>query len=103
LTINIGAHMFDGLFTSTSPIEDKSGVYAILCQKEGKNYVVDVGESAEVRSRLDNHDRKNCWQNNCKLGTLAYAVLYTPNLQQAGRMEIEQKICAQYDPECGKT
>ncbi len=100
--INISVYTFDGPYSSTTPIEDKSGVYVILCSKDGKYWVIDVGESATVRTRLDNHDRKDCWIRNCQ-GTINYAVYYTPNLQQPERMEIEQKIRAQYSPPCGIT
>lgn len=102
MTVKIGDYTFDGPYMSTDPIEDRSGVYAIICKKGDKNYLTDVGESAEVKSRLDTHDRKDCWQRECQ-GTLTYAVKYTPNLQQAGRMEIEQEIRDNYDPPCGKT
>jgi len=101
MSIQIGGYTFEGPYTSTAKLEDRSGVYAILCQKEGKNYVVDVGESATVKSRVDGHDRKDCWKRNCN-SSLAVAVYYTLNLQQAGRMEIEQELRKQYDPSCGK-
>jgi len=102
MSIKIGKYTFNGPYTSTANLEDRSGVYAILCQKEGNNYnVVDVGESATVKSRVDRHDRKDCWKRNCN-STLAVAVYYTPNLQQPGRMAIEEELRKQYDPPCGK-
>jgi hypothetical protein len=101
MSIKIGKYTFEGPYTSTANLEDRSGVYAILCQKEGNNYVVDVGESATVKSRIDSHDRGDCWTRNCN-GTLAVAVYYTPNLHQPGRMAIEQELREQYDPACGK-
>jgi hypothetical protein len=63
-------------------------------------FLVDVGESAEVKSRIENHDRKDCWPKYCT-GTLTASVLYTPNLHQAGRRKIEQAIRDQYQPPCG--
>jgi len=102
MSIKIGNYTFNGPYTSTASLEDRSGVYAILCQKEGNNYhVVDVGESATVKSRVETHDRQDCWKRNCN-STLAVAVYYTPNLQQAGRMAIEQELRKQHDPPCGK-
>jgi len=101
LTITVGKYTFDGQYLSTDSIEDRSGVYAIHCKKNDKNYLKDVGESAEVKTRLDNHDRKDCWDENCD-GSITYAVYYTPNLQQAGRKEIEQEIRNQYNPPCGE-
>lgn len=102
MTITVGGYTFDGPYTSTDSIEDRSGVYTIHCKKDAKYYIVDVGESSEVKSRLENHERSDCWKKECKLGTLTYSVKYTPNLKQEGRMEIEQKIRGTYDIPCGK-
>ena len=102
MTISIGNYTFNGPYSSTDQIEDRSGVYAVHCYREEKYYLMDVGESATPKSRLDTHDRTDCWEEKCQ-GKLTYAVLYTPNLQQAGRMKIEQEIRDQFNPPCGKT
>ena len=99
--IKIGDYTFEGPYASTNSIEDRSGVYAILCNSGNKNTVVDIGESATVKSRVATHDRRSCWSRNCT-GNLRVAVLYTPNKQQSGRMEIEQELRDQFDPPCGK-
>jgi len=99
--IIIAGYSFEGPFTSTDNLEDRAGVYAILCDKDDKYYVIDAGESARVKTRVDNHDRKDCWKRNCT-GTLKVAVYYTPNMQQQGRMQVEQEIRDKYDPPCGK-
>ena len=70
MSITIGQYTFEGPYENTGPIEDRSGVYAILCLCDGKYHVVDVGESAQVKTRVDNHDRKASWERNCS-GTLA--------------------------------
>lgn len=101
VSITIGGYTFDGPHKGTDKLEDRSGIYAILCYREEKYFVVDVGESATIKTRVEGHDRKECWKRNCT-GTLMVAVLYTPNRQQVGRMEIEQTIRDKYDPPCGK-
>lgn len=102
MSITIGKYSFEGPYGSTNSLQDRSGVYAILDKRvDGKYYIVDVGESSQVKTRVENHDRKDCWQRNCR-GTLHVAVLYTPNLQQPGRSEIEQEIRHQYNPPCGE-
>lgn len=101
MSINIAGYSFDGPYSSADYLEDRSGVYAILCKKDNGDYnLVDVGESATVKSRVENHDRKSCWSRNCN-SSLSVAVLYTPYLQQSGRVEIEQKIRVQHDLPCG--
>jgi hypothetical protein len=103
MAIRLSGYTFDGPFVSTSLIADRSGVYVVMCSGSGTPTVIDVGESATVRSRLESHDRQSCWRRNCSGGALAYAVYYTLDLQQPGRMAIEQRIRAEYDPPCGKT
>ncbi len=100
MTITVGNYTFEGPYTNTSSLNDNSGVYAIHCNRDGEYRLIDVGESATVKSRVDNHDRAECWNKNCS-GTLTVSVLYTPNKQQAGRKEIEQELRNQYNPPCG--
>jgi len=102
MNITVGQYTFDGPYTLIGKLEDRSGIYAIHCYRGGKYYLIDVGESATVRSRVETHERKSCWQRNCS-GTLTVSVYYTPHLQQVGRMQIEQEIRKQYDPPCGRT
>lgn len=94
-------YQFDGAYTSPDSLQSRSGVYVIWC-KYGDNWtVLDVGESADVRERVGNHERAGCWSRNC-LGTIYYSATYTPNLQQAGRVQIEQRIRNLTNPPCGR-
>jgi len=102
MSITVGGYTFEGPYTLAGKLEDRSGIYAIHCYRDNKYYLIDVGESATVRSRVETHERKSCWQRNCS-GALTVSVYYTPHLQQAGRMQIEQEIRNQYNPSCGKT
>ncbi len=102
MSISIAGLSFDGPFSSVDYLNDRSGIYTILCKKnDGKYYVLDVGESKEVKSRVASHDRQPCWNTN-NTGELSVAVYYTPHLQKHGRLEIEQKVRAQYNPTCGE-
>jgi hypothetical protein len=102
MTISIGRYSFVGPFGSASQLEDKSGVYAILTLDRARNryIVLDIGESATVQSRVLTHERAPCWQRH-NLGGLACAACYTPRLQQAGRMVIEQELRRVFSPPCG--
>lgn len=97
MPITIANRNFEGSYTSTSSLRSQSGVYAVLCQREGRNYVIDVGEAGDVKQRIENHDRKNCWSRNCAAPRrLAVAVLYTPHHSQADRAAIEREVRAAY-------
>jgi hypothetical protein len=100
MSIRIGNYQFDGPFNSTAGLEDKSGVYAILDQRQDGFHVLDIGESHGVKSRVETHDRQECWKRR-SAGTLTVAAHYTPGQQQSGRMAIEQELRGQFNPPCG--
>jgi len=93
-------YSFEGPYDNINQLEERSGVYFITCYNGSKYYPIDVGESKNVKTRIETHDRANCWDINCKHKVLI-AVFYTPNKQQKGRMEIEQDIRCNYDFPCG--
>lgn len=102
MSFTLCGYSFEGPFSSTTSLENRSGVYLVLKDNKAivKSDVLDVGESAEVKNRVENHDRKDCWTR--KASTYYYAVHYTPNAQQSGRKEIEQELRKEIDPPCGK-
>ena len=102
MSIRIGKYTAEGPYTSTEDLEDRSGVYTILTSAKAIDRwtVLDVGESHAVKSRVENHDRSDCWFRN-NIGEIGVAVIYTPNQQQAGRRQIEQELRSQFRPVCG--
>jgi predicted GIY-YIG superfamily endonuclease len=100
MSIQVGKYTFDGPYTSTQYLKNAAGVYVIVCQRNGSNDPVDIGETKDIKDRIENHDRKSCWNRNCN-SNLAAAVLYTPNLNENGRRAIEKEIRDQYQFPCG--
>ena len=92
-------HMFEGAWTTPDSLESRAGVYVIWCKTGDIWKVLDVGESHDVKDRVLNHDRKDCWERHCS-GSIYYSVTYTPNLQQPGRKKIEKKIRDLTSPPC---
>ena len=77
MSVSILDRPFEGPFADTFSLKNLPGIYVILGNNGGDNWeVVDVGESDDVRRRVENHDRKKDWQQQ-KLATLAVAALYT--------------------------
>ncbi len=102
MSIKLSGYEFAGPYRSTSSLEDRSGVYAILTPTNSTYYkVVDAGESAAVKTRVGNHARQPCWQRHANGGDIRIAVYYTPGLQQDGRKVVERKVREQYRPPCG--
>lgn len=100
MPIDIGGYSFDGPHTGTASVQNTSGVYAILDRTQNGWDVIDIGESATLASRIDTHDRRNCWQRTSR-GKLYVAVLYTPRQQAAGRRQVEAQLRQRYSPPCG--
>jgi hypothetical protein len=97
--IMIGNRSFDGPFTGASQLLPRSGVYAILGRgAAGGNWiVVDIGESGDVKNRVETHDRKPQWQSSGH-ATLAVAAFYCDG---ATRTQVELVLRKQYNPACG--
>ncbi len=92
---------FEDLVSDPSQLKSRSGVYVIWCKSDGNLSVLDVGESQNVRERVMNHDRSDCWIRNCT-GTINYSATYTPNKTEFERLFIEQDIRGQTNPPCGE-
>lgn len=102
MTIPIGGHTFHGPYSSTEPLFTTAGVYVILCPVGGGHQIIDVGESSDVRERINDHDRSQCWSRKCPVGSVQVAVHYTPFDNPQSRRQIEQAIRNQYDVPCGE-
>lgn len=99
MAFKLGNYLFVGPHTSIDSLKDWSGVYAIVCKTETEYFLLDVGESSKVRTRIENHDKKECWIKNCK-GQLTIFVHYTPFVKQHKRIFIEKELRNLYNPTC---
>ncbi len=91
---------FEGAFTSCQSLEELPGVYVIWCKFLENWNVLDVGESDDVRRRVCNHDREDCWKRNCS-GTIYFSAMYLPGYTEDERRRIESYIRSQTNPPCG--
>ena len=99
MSIKLGRYSFSGPFSSIDEIKDRSGVYAIVCTVDMEYFLLDVGESLKLRTRIENHDKKDCWSKHCN-GKLTIYAHYTPFLKQHGRILIEQELRELFRPDC---
>ena len=93
-------YTWEGAFSDPLKLQDRSGVYVIWCKNKDQWNVLDVGESANVQTRVTNHDRSDCWSEQCS-GKIFYSAHYTPNAQHSGRRDIEQKLRSLLNTPCG--
>ncbi|MHA2250466.1 MAG: hypothetical protein ACXAD7_08890 [Candidatus Kariarchaeaceae archaeon] len=100
MTINIDGIIFDGPYPATSSLRDYLGVYIIWKRKNNTdNYsYLYVGQSGKVRTRVDNHDKKDCWSG--YTNQPYYSVYYTNNKNEVER--IEKMIISRKNPPCNK-
>ena len=92
-TVRIAGYAFD-----LSPLENRSGVYAILDRRpqlslaappDPEFFILDIGESHDVRGRVfGGHERADCWARHTS-GTCVAAAYYC---DEPTRMAIEQTI-----------
>ena len=101
MNIEIGNYSFEGCYSGAAYLEDKPGLYAIFCKTYEKNVLIDIGESKNIKSRVEDNERSSCWRRNCA-SALGYAALYTPKLGEKERQKIEQEIRDEHNPVCGR-
>jgi hypothetical protein len=94
-------YYFDGAFSSATKLEPRAGVYVVWCKFGEQWTCLDIGESQNVQERVLGHDRAQEWAWHCR-GNLYYAVHYTPEVQQPGRIKIEQHLRSLEQPICGQ-
>lgn len=96
--ITIAGYQFNGSYGIGDVEINRAAVYVIL---DNRDSVVDVGQSGEVGTRLENHDRKPCWDRN---GGDRVAIKWMPSSQYSreDREKIERSIRAKEDPPCGE-
>ncbi len=96
MIIPIGDYNFDGPYPTLSKIENRSGLYAIISEYYDKHYLLDIGQSDDVKSAIKDHERRRCWEKYRK-GRIRYAVYYTPEAGPDERSSIENRIRKIYE------
>jgi hypothetical protein len=99
MSICLGNYSFSGPVESIDKIKNLPGIYAIVCIVEGEYFLIDVGESSKLRTKIENHCKTECWTKNCK-GQLAIFIHYTVLLKQRERIFIEQELRELFHPDC---
>ncbi len=97
----IAGYDFAGAYQTTAGLRDSAGIYVILdYRRNGKWYFLDVGESSTIKTRIDSHERRSCWEQN-RQGTVQIAVRYTPTWSAAQRRLVESTIRGEHRFPCG--
>lgn len=93
ITITVCGYPFQGPYADSTLLRDVAGVYVVACARDGDYYLIDVGQSASVKSSVGCHEASDAWRRDCRIGgTLLFFALYLPQMQQAGRKNIESEL-----------
>lgn len=99
MSIKLGKYSFTGPVKSIDKIKDRAGIYAIVCYIDNEYFLIDVGESSKLRTRIENHNKQDCWAEHCNRQLMIF-VHYTPFVKQSGRIHIEQELSELFHPDC---
>lgn len=100
MTFEKWGYKFDGPYDSPDSLLPIAGVYAIWCGAE-LDKLLDVGESDDVKDRVSNHERADCWPEHCT-GTISYSAHYMPLQDEEERRKVELQIRILGTPPCGE-
>ena len=94
-TMNILGYTFEGPYDLNTNFNQIGAVYFI---SDSKNSTIDVGQTNNLRDRIANHERKNCWLRNTNNVVYIYALVQK---NEDLRLSIESKIRNAYNFSCG--
>src|SRR5690349_18460628 len=97
-------YTFEGPFSSTDDLQNLPGIYVIVDMPFlglPTTPPIDVGESDDVRRRVEQHDRTRCWLEKQR-GTLAVAAMYMPLSTPEQRRAVESLLRRFLAPLCGE-
>jgi len=105
VTVTIGGLPFECVPLSSAVFDDVAAVYVILCVTEGGSWqvldvaqVLDVGQTGQLGSRLDSHERKESWLAKCPNKNVWVCVYKMPTgrFSEEDRLRLERTLRQQY-------
>lgn len=91
--MEIQGYNFEGPYSTSTNFNAVAGVYLITTSS---NKIIDVGETDNLKERIPNHERRQCWENND-----ATSLWFHHESNRENRLSKEKKIRLYYDPVCG--
>lgn len=105
VNLTIEGYPFVCVRLSDADFTDSAAIYVIICvAQDGSWTPLDVGQSGELGSRIDSHERKACWFRNCQNNNIWVCVYRMPSDQytKEDRLRIERLLRQKLRPPCGK-
>lgn len=92
-TTTYEGYTFNGPFSVNTNFNAVAGIYLITTLQ---GIIVDVGETENLKERIPNHERRNCWTRNSGVNLYFH---YESNQQQ--RLAKEKLFRTKSNPACG--
>ena len=99
MAITFGQYKFEGPYDNFSDLFYLSGVYIILDKRNEGYFIIDIGESNEIRTSIEDEVKLSKW-NTVREGKLEVVVLYMQNKHKASRQMIVRDLRAGFKPLC---
>jgi len=104
--VTIGGYPCVCVKLTSADFTDIAAVYVVICVYKGGSWkVLDVGQTGELGDRIDSHDRRACWWNNCPSNNIWVCVYRMPSdkYTKQDTLEVEKHIRnTQSTVPCGK-
>ena len=92
MSLFLGNYHFEGPFDSINQIEEKEGVFAVLCKTENEiSQLIHIEEAKNIKKRIRNHINSIKWPKLCN-GNIVFGANYTPDVQEQDRQSIVNEI-----------
>ncbi len=106
VAVTISGRAFSCVRLAEADFRDVAAIYVILCVKPDSSWtVLDVGQTGELGTRIDSHDRRECWARNCETKNIWVCVYPMPSTRYSpqDRRALEAEVRRQYNPvPCGQ-
>ena len=91
MSFELAGLTFEGPHAFYSDLKDEPGIFVIIDDQESVRRIIDVGEAEQVRSRINFHEREDCWKAN-SFGTFGVGICYVPMSTAEQRRSMEAAI-----------
>jgi len=103
VNLTIEGYPFVCVPLSEANFNDLAAIYIIICvSQDGSWTTLDVGQSGELGSRINSHERKDSWRRKCQnIWVCAYR-MPTDKYTREDRLGIERFLRQKLQPLCGE-
>jgi hypothetical protein len=97
--LTVDGYTFEGPYSSLGNLQNKPGIYLIVCHRTSGVTPLGCGQSDNVKNSVGNHTAKESWRLHCT-GAVKFAVIYTPDMEPSQRDAIEHEIRSRHNFPC---